>query len=184
MDSGGSLDPADTLLVVVDVQEKFRKAIRGFDDLIVNARKLAEGAKILNIPVIATEQYPQGLGKTVDELSGALDSASLVEKTAFSCSGCGEFNELVSEFDRKNIVLCGIESHVCVLKTALDLKANGYNVHVVADAVSSRKKSDYEIALTRLKQSGVYLVSTEMVLFQLIDSKDDENFKTISSLVK
>ncbi|MDD5111548.1 MAG: hydrolase [Candidatus Altiarchaeota archaeon] len=180
----GFLARDDTLLVVVDVQEHFRPAIFQFDRLVKNARKLADGCRILDVPIIVTEQYPEGLGGTVPELVVSLGGIHPIVKTSFSCFGERHFVDALNSCGRRNIILTGIESHVCVLRTALDALSQGFNVHVAVDAISSIHESDHDIAVERLKQANVFLVSSEMALFQLLDDSKQPEFKKLSAIVK
>lgn len=181
-----NLSKENTLLLVIDIQEKFRNVILEFDRVINNTKKLIRVCNILNIPIIVTEQYPKGLGKTVKEIQDNLDKFDFIEKTAFDCFNDNSFMELMNKKFKniKNIIVCGIEAHVCVFQTALSALNNSRIVHLAADATSSRKKSDYEIALQRLQQEGIKLTSTEIILFQLIKDSKDKNFKKISEIVK
>ena len=176
----------DTGLVVIDVQQKLIPLVQ--DHLLIcwNIGRLIRGCNILNIPVIASEQYPTGLGKTIDSLSSLLNEGNspFLEKTMFSC------RELSSEFRKlenrgvHNLIITGVESHVCVLQSALDLISQGFNVFVPVDAIGSRYPVDHETALCRLDTSGATLVTTEMVLFELCERSGTPEFKEISQLVK
>ncbi|MFH1402750.1 MAG: hydrolase [Candidatus Altiarchaeota archaeon] len=180
----GRISKEDSILVVVDVQEKFEAVIHEWDYMLENIIKIIRGFSAMELPIIVTEQYPRGLGKTVREVSEALGEFSPVEKTCFSCMGEPEFREKLKSFGRKNIILCGIESHVCLLNTTLDAIAEGYNVHFIVDAISSRKAVDHGITVERVNQAGAFLASAEMVLFQLLkDAKSDE-FKKVSRIVR
>jgi len=165
-----------TAFVLIDLQEKFKPVIRGFDEVVSNCSVLVESAKILNIPLIVTEQYSKGLGKTVIETS-----VKPIEKMEFSCYKNSEFREKVKDFDR--LVLFGIEAHVCVMQTALDL-VKDKKVIVVADAIGSRKKVDYKLAIKRYREKGVDIVSTEMILFELLEKAGTEKFKKVQKLIK
>ncbi|MBD3388058.1 MAG: isochorismatase family protein [Candidatus Altiarchaeales archaeon] len=173
----------NTVLVVVDMQEKFKPVIRGWDGVVDNVVKLVKGFKVLGVPVVHTEQYPKGLGRTVPKLSGELDGDP-IEKLHFSCFGDDGFCQRLGELQRENIVLCGIEAHVCLLKTTLDALDRGYSVHYVLDGTSSRRPLDKEVAVERVIQAGAYTVTSEMVLFQLLDRSGTEEFTEISKLVK
>jgi len=183
MGAKGVLSADESALVVVDVQEKFRPAIDGWDGMVAEVVKLIKGCKILGVPVIATEQYPKGLGRTVSEVREVLDCPP-VEKTSFSCFGDALFRDRIALTGRRQLLLCGIEAHVCVLNTALDALSGGYEVHYVVDATSSRKRGDKDVAVERVKQSGAYLATTEMALFQLLKGSKAGGFKEISVLVK
>ncbi|MCK5281991.1 MAG: hydrolase [Nanoarchaeota archaeon] len=179
-----NINPKDSLLLIVDIQEKFRPVISGIDDIISNIAKLVRAFNLLKIPILVTEQYPKGLGSTVKEISHALDKFDYVEKVCFDCFEKKEFADLIKKKNVKNIIISGIESHVCIIQTALSALEKGFDVYAVADAISSRKKIDYEIALRRMEKEGVKLVSTEMIIFQMIEDAKDENFKEISRIVK
>jgi nicotinamidase-related amidase len=134
--------------------------------------------------MVFSEQYPKGLGETVPEIKEKLNKKNLAKKVSFDCFGDKGFLKLLSKKKAKNLILCGIETHVCVFQTALSALNAGYNVYLVSDAVSSRKKTDYDIALRRMEQEGVKLVSTEMIIFQMIKDSKDKDFKAISKIVK
>lgn len=173
----------NTALIVIDIQEKILKVINEFERVVDNSLKLIKGFKILNIPIYFTEQYPKGLGPTIAEIRDELKN-NPIEKMTFSCSGAGDlFKELIDN-DISQVVICGIESHVCVLQTVLDLLANGFQVNVAADAVSSRKEFDYKIALDRMRSHGAEITTAESVLFELLEVCGTDQFKQISKLVK
>ncbi len=173
----------EVAFVLIDIQERFLPVIHNIETVIDNANKLVSGASILKIPLVVTEQYPKGLGRTVDEI--VLDEGQeIIEKTSFDCFGCNDFVEGLEKMDAKSLVIFGIEVHVCVLKTALEAVARNHETYVVADAVSSRTEENKILALERLRQSGVFIVSTEMILFQLMDRSGTDEFKAISRLVK
>ncbi|QGJ69855.1 Isochorismatase domain-containing protein 2 [Planctomycetales bacterium 10988] len=162
------MSAGETALVVVDVQEKLVPVIPNYHALIWQIRRLVDAARLVENPVIATEQYPQGLGPTVSILSESLPQA--FEKKCFSAIECLEpFREL-REKDIFRILLTGIEAHVCIQQTALDLQTMGFRVYVAVDAVSSRHKLDYEWALRRMESSGVILTTAEAVLFEWCQS--------------
>jgi len=173
----------EVAFILIDIQEKFMPVIYNIESVIANSNILIKGASILKIPIIVTEQYPRGLGKTVDKIELEADQ-KIIEKMSFDCFGCYEFVRELDSLNVKTLVLFGIESHVCVLKTSLEALSRGYEVHVVADATSSRTQDNKNIALERLRQSGVFISSTEMILFQLIDQAGTEEFRDISKLVK
>jgi nicotinamidase-related amidase len=171
-----TLDRERAALVVVDVQEAFRPAVQNFDDVVENTRRLMEGAKILGMPVIVTEQYPKGLGRTVDELG----HVEPVEKTCFSAARADGF-----DLDGHNQALvCGIETHVCVSQTAHDLLERGVEVHVASDAVTSRTAENREAGLHKMEQSGAILTSVETALFELLGGAGSDEFKQVQGLVK
>ena len=171
-----TLDRDRTALVVVDVQEAFRPAVQGFDDVVENTRRLMEGAKILGIPVVVTEQYPKGLGRTVEELG----EVSPVEKSCFSAARADGF-----DLDgRDQALVCGIETHVCVSQTAHDLLERGVEVHVATDAVTSRSDANRDVGLHKMEQSGAIVTSVETALFELLGEAGTEEFKKVQGLVK
>ncbi|HEY2759919.1 MAG TPA: isochorismatase family protein, partial [Pirellulales bacterium] len=154
----------------------------GYARIVWNIRRLIDGAKLLGLPVFATEQYPQGLGPTTADLLPRLDR--VFDKTAFSCGGCAKFcAELQSAGPRKWLV-CGIEAHVCVQQTVLDLLAEGLRMYVAADAIGSRAKPDYKIALRRMESSGATLTTTEAALFEWCQDSKSPAFKQISQMIR
>jgi len=183
MNKLGIIDRKRTVFALVDIQKKTLNAIAEPQIVVSNSNKLVESSKILGIPLIISEQYPKGLGAT-SGLIALPGGARPIEKVSFSCFGCSDFKESLKHLGKDTIVLFGVEAHICILKTALDALAEGYEVHVVADAVSSRNLHDKALALERMRQSGVFIASTEMVLFQLMDVAGTEEFKAISRLVK
>ena len=183
MSSLGKLDTKNTLFVLVDVQEAFKPVIHKFDKVVENSNKLLKGAEILGVPLIATEQYPKGLGKTVESIELPAETKP-IEKNCFSCFESKEFAKAVEETGTKSLVVFGIEAHVCVLNTVLDALEKGIEVHVVEDAISSRTTENKRIAIERMRQSEAFIASTEMVLFQLMKDADSQKFKEISKLIK
>lgn len=174
----------NSALIVIDVQEKILPVIFEGDRVLKNTIKLINGFKILNVPLFYTEQYPKGLGPTSGEVKEALGDLEPIGKMTFSCYGAGDLFEQLKSNKIENVLLCGIESHVCVMQTALDLIANGFKVQVAADAVSSRREFDYKIALERLRTNGVEITLTESVLFEMLNVCGTEQFKAISKIVK
>lgn len=179
----GVPEPHDIALIVVDVQERFRPVIFEFDRVVANCSKLIRGFNVLGLPIVPTEQYPKGLGFTIPEISGLLKDKPL-EKMEFSCMKNADFAEKVKSLNVRALALCGIEAHVCVLQTCLDAIQGGWEVYFVEDAISSRRDSDWRTAAARVSQSGIWRVSTEMLLFQLMDKAGGEEFKEIQRIVK
>jgi len=159
-------------------------AIHERERVLLNALRLVKGAGILNLPVLATEQYPKGIGRTVSELAGAIPGFAPLEKTAFSCCGAKNFISSLASKNVRDVVLCGIEAHVCVCQTALDLLDQGFGVFVVADAISSRTAENLQSGIARMRDSGAAIVSTEMILFELLEEAGTEQFKKILELIK
>ncbi|HEY9756158.1 MAG TPA: hydrolase [Oculatellaceae cyanobacterium] len=172
------------ILVVVDVQEKFRQHIAQFEQMVKNIVRLIEACKILEIPVIVTEQYPKGLGATVLEIHRAVEGKSTFEKTAFSCCGSDEFTESLRIAGRNQIMVCGIEAHVCVNQTVHDLLARNYSVHIVEDAISSRDLNNKDVALRKMLHSGAIPSCTEMALLELVEDANAPSFKGVQTLIR
>ncbi len=173
-----------TALLVIDLQERILPVINNYELIIQNTVKLIKGFKILSLPIYFTEQYPKGLGSTSKMILDELQGYNAYQKMTFSCSGA---ENLFEEFSRNNltqIVVCGIESHVCVQQTVMDLLANNFQVNLVADAVSSRKIIDYNIAIDRMRKLGAEVTTTESVLFELLEVCGTPEFKEISKIVK
>jgi nicotinamidase-related amidase len=174
-------------LLLVDLQERLVPAMAGGADLVPRVRVLVEAAKRLNVPLTVSEQYPQGLGRVVPELGADLAGHPRFEKIAFSCLA----DELLSghlaglrKQGRHQLVIAGVEAHVCVLQSALEAADRGYDAFVVADAVSSRSERSVEIAMRRMERAGIALVTTEMVLFEWLGRAGSEDFKLLSRLVR
>ncbi|POZ64007.1 hydrolase [Chromobacterium alticapitis] len=168
----------DAGLLVVDIQDKLLPAVHDAEGLLARSRWLVGVARDNGLPIVFSEQYPRGLGGTVAALREAAPQAPVVDKLHFSCVAA---DCLPSELTQKRqIIVCGMEAHVCVLQTALELLAAGKQVFVVADAVSSRQPRDIELALSRLRAAGAAIVSREMVLFELLGKSGGEHFKLMS----
>ena len=177
----------DSCLLVIDIQSRLTAAMPGkvLDRLKRNTILLINAARTLSVPVLATQQYPQGLGPIEPQISEALPSdCRHFEKTCFSCAAAGDFMQELTHLGKKQIILTGIEAHVCVLQTAMDLHHEKYDVFVVNDAVCSRHRENYENALQRLQQAGVSICNTESVIFEWLRDSRHEHFKTISALIK
>jgi nicotinamidase-related amidase len=167
-------------LVVVDVQEAFRPAVLDFEGVARNAGVLVQGAHVLGLPVVATEQYPKGLGRTVPEVAEHLEGTDPIEKVCFSAVEADGF-----DLDgREQALVCGIESHVCVSQTAHDLLDRGFEVHVARDAVTSRTAENRELGLHKMEGSGAVLTSVETALFELLGAAGSEEFRRVQALVK
>jgi nicotinamidase-related amidase len=177
---------ANPVLVVVDVQERLFNAMDADrrDDMVANVKILASAARRLDVPVLVTEQYPRGLGRTLPELRALLGDTPPFEKTAFSCAGADGFMDRVHALGADHVILTGIEAHVCVLLTALDLLGRGLRVSVVADAVCSRRPANLEIGLDQARQAGAVVTATETVVFQLLGGADSDAFRELSKLLR
>ena len=173
-----------SLLLVIDVQERLMAAMPDAEACLARILLLIEGARLLGVPALASEQYPKGLGATVAPVASALGAAPRLEKLHFSCFREEPLRRAIFAADRRQLVLCGVETHVCVLQTALDFQAAGFEVHVVADACDSRTAGRKALALDRLRQAGVRIVDSEMVLFEWLERAGTDEFRAISRLVK
>jgi nicotinamidase-related amidase len=171
-------------LVLIDVQEKLLRAMHGQEDLLENLRKMVKGARLLELPILWTEQNPAGLGPTVPEIAELLPDKKPVSKFSFSCCGSEPFMEDLKALNRKKILAAGIEAHVCVYQTVADLIDLQFDVEVVADAVASRAPENRSIGLEKSKAAGAGLTSVETVLFELLREAKGDRFKEISKLVK
>jgi nicotinamidase-related amidase len=176
------MNAEDSALLVVDAQVKLLEIIPQRARIVWNIRRLLDAADALRVPVAATEQYPDRLSPTVPELREPIGAAP--NKLCFSACVCGELFDAWRADSRYRVLLCGIESHVCVLQTALDLAAAGFEPYVAVDAVGSRYAIDYEIALRRMESSGVTLTTTEAAMFEWCRTADRPEFKKISALAK
>lgn len=174
----------DCCLVVVDVQGKLAQLMTGREALFKNIRILIQAAKILEIPILWCQQVPAALGPTVPEIAELLTDAEPIDKPSFSCAGHEPFNTKLEALGRKQVLLCGIETHVCIYQTAMDLLGQGREVTIVADAVSSRAAENKQVALARLAAEGATIASTEMVLFELLRTAEHPQFKPIAKLVR
>jgi len=173
-----------TALLVVDVQEKLWPAMRDRQRLVDRIVVMIRGCRLLGIPAFLTEQYPKGLGKTLQVIREALDHQAAIHKMTFSCCGMVELVDKLKKGQIEQVVVVGIESHVCVLQTALDLLSLGFQVHVARDAVSSRHEEDQRTALQRMAREGVVITTVEMALFELLRTAQAPEFKQVSKLIR
>ena len=178
------LSRAAAVLVIIDIQGNLAQAMFDKDNLFANNIKLIKGFKALGLPIIITEQTPEKLGKTLPSIVAELDGIAPIAKESFSCWPNSQFREHLESLSRRHVVLTGIETHVCVYQTALDLLANGYSVHLVSDAVSSRTPENCQIGINAMKSAGAQIASTEMVLFELLRTAADPKAKEIFKIVK
>ncbi|MFH1538332.1 MAG: isochorismatase family protein [bacterium] len=183
-DKFGRIKPEDTALLMIDVQEKFVPHIHGIDDVTKNCVRLIQGCKELGVPIIVTEQYPKGLGRTAGPVAEALGEFTPHEKTAFSLFEDEAIAGAIKKLGRPNLLMAGIEAHVCLIKTALDGIAEGYNIHWMSDAISSRTQANADAARRRAIQCGAFSSSAEMALFQMLESSKAPAFRAISGIVK
>lgn len=178
------LDIENCCLAVVDVQGKLAQLMHDREALFKNIRTLIQAAQILEMPVLWCQQVPDALGPTVPEIAELLTDIEPVNKAAFSCCGAVQFQDKLNAVRRNQVLLCGIESHVCVYQTAVDLLKNGFNVNVVADAVSSRTPENKRIGIDRMAASGAEITCVEMALFELLRTAEHPKFRQIAGLIK
>ncbi len=174
----------NTTLVIIDIQEKLFRVMYEKEALSSNIQKLIKGTQVMDIPTILTEQNPDGLGPTIPEISNILSAVHPIPKFSFSCYREENFQRKLEELHRKQVLITGIENHICVYQTAIDLLGSGYEVQVVSDCVSSRTPENRDLGLKRMNTEGAKVTSTEMILFELLKSAKEERFKTISAIVK
>ena len=172
------------VLVVIDFQERIFPAIHEHERLLKNVPLLIEGMKVLGIPVIVTEQYVKGLWQTIPAIAATIEGIRRIEKASFSCCDEPQFMMELASSGRDYVIIAGIESHVCVLQTVIDLRQNGFNPVVVEDCISSRKPNDKLMAIERMRREGVIITTYEAILFELLRYSGGETFKAISKLVK
>ena len=174
----------NTILVLIDFQERLFPAMHDKEKLLQDVIKLIKGAGVLEIPIILTEQYPKGLGPTIPEIKELLPDIQPIEKVCFSCCDSEAFCKSLVSLKRKQVLIAGIEAHICVYQTAMALARAGYEVQVVSDCISSREPEDKAVALYRIGAVGVIPTSTEMALFELLQVAQGDKFKQISNIVK
>lgn len=181
-----TLDPAQCALLVIDIQEKLLPSIRNREEVVRNAQVLIRLAAVLEIPTLVTAQYVRGLGPTVPEIAGLLPNAQAIEKTSFGCFGSDDFCTALQQLpgQRTTLLLCGIESHICVTQTALGALQSGYMVHVPSDAVGSRSEQNWRIGLQRMEAAGCVLSSTEMMMYELLRRSGTAQFKEMLAYIK
>jgi nicotinamidase-related amidase len=173
-----------TVGLVIDMQERLVPVMEEREQLTNNCKKLVQGLQILDIPLLVTQQYTKGLGETIDEIKSLISDFQYIEKTDFSCMDEPVFAENLALSGAENVIICGIEAHVCVLQTALDLKEAGYYPVVVMDCVSSRSFDSVDLAAERFRHAGIVMTSMESILFELTRTARTPEFKEISKLVK
>jgi nicotinamidase-related amidase len=180
------LEPEQCALVVIDIQEKLLPPIFQKEQLVRNAQLLIRAAGILKIPALVSTQYVKGLGQTVPEISALLPGTDPVDKTLFSCFGSDLFCSALKRLpgQRNSLLLCGMESHICVMQTALAALREGYLVHVASDAVSSRTEWNWKIGLDRMRAAGAIISSTEMMIYELMRSSSSAAFKELLPQLK
>jgi nicotinamidase-related amidase len=178
------LNISNSALIMIDIQGKLLNVMFEKEALLDNSQKLLKGIQLLGVPLVVTEQNPKGLGPTQAELTQLLPNTPALPKFCFSCSRDPAIFSAISSLKRKQILLCGIEAHICVYQTAMELLAMGYEVQIVTDVVSSRTARNRDIAITRLQSEGAKLTTVEMALFELLGTAENINFKEISRIIK
>ena len=179
------IDINDTLFVLIDIQEKLVTMLNKQEPIIKATSRLANAAAIMNIPTVLTEQYPQGLGKTIFDVTSAItEGTPIIEKTSFSAMQTPEFAEKIKASDKKNIVIGGIETHICVYQTTIDLIAEGFNVVVAKDACASRSSDCFKTGIQLMKDAGATISNVETILFELLKTSKNPYFKPVQALIK
>jgi nicotinamidase-related amidase len=185
MQHQNTLDLNQAALVIIDMQEAFRTKIAGFTEIAERIALMVNGARLLNLPIVVTEQYPKGLGHTAVEIKAALaESVEFIEKTTFSSCGVEPFVAQLNQVGAKQVLVCGIEAHICVNQTVHDLLAREFQVHLLTGCILSRQPYDKKVALRKMQASGAILSTIEMALFELMRDAKHEKFKEIQALVK
>ena len=178
------LNKNNAVLVIVDIQDRLAVVMKHKKKIVNNCLHLIEAAKLLNIPIVITEQYSEGLGHTINEIKEVLPSYEPLAKITFDCCKGDGFLKKITSLKRKQIIITGMETHVCVLQTCLSLLKKRYSIHLVSDAVCSRKKDDYLTGRELMRDSGAVITCTETVLFQLLEKAGTPEFKAISKRIK
>lgn len=178
------LNEKETALIIIDVQGKLARMVAESEQLVKNLRQLISAFKTMSIPIVWVEQYPEGLGKTIPEISELLVNQTPFSKYTFSALGNKDIENEIEKLNRKQWLVCGIETHICVYQTAMDLLAKNYEVEIVSDAVSSRTKESKALALSKLQKKGVGLTNIEMCVYELIKNSKTDIFKKILPLFK
>ena len=179
------LDRERTVLLLIDLQEGYRSVLDGWDRVVRACRLLVDGAAVLGVPLVVTEQYPRGLGRTAPEVAGRFGAGGdVVEKMTMSCCGAATFTERLAAAGRRQVLVAGIETHACVNQTVHDLLALGYQVHVARDATSSRRAGDVEPAWEKMRAAGMLATSSEQALLELVRTAESAEFKPLQKLLK
>jgi len=174
----------NSLLLVIDFQDRIMHTIHRYEELAKKTATMIAGCRVLDIPIITTQQYTKGLGETIGELKETLGEFEHIEKITFSCMGEPAFESALRGAGRLNVIVTGIEAHICVQQTVLDMLAGGYNVYVIADCIGSRSENDYHYAVKRMEQAGAVFTTVESALFEMLVRADNPKRKDITNLVK
>ncbi len=178
------LAPDRAVLVVVDIQQRFSDLIYDMAGVLSHTQRMIRFCEAMNIPILVTEHYPQGLGHTIADIADQIPHITPLEKIHFSCCGCDEFNTALTATGRDQIILCGIETHVCLYQTAADLRRQGRQVVAVTDAVSSCSKKNRKLGLKAMAALGVQGLGTQMVMFEILERADGPRFKLVKDLLR
>jgi len=178
------LSSSDCVLMVVDIQDAFQGHIPDLEQVIARSSIMIQAARLLEIPIIVTEQYPKGLGRTVESLRNILGECPYYDKLSFSCLGDEKIKAALSAFQRSQLLMVGIETHVCIAQTAFDALALGLKTYLAADAISSRQSTDAHTAIERLRNAGVIITTTEAAILEMTNSSQHPRFREISKLIK
>ena len=178
------IDREKLALVIIDIQDKLFHNIHDKESMKENVIKLIEFSKIMGIPIILSEQYPKGLGQTIEEVKAALPSYDPLDKSSFSCCGEEDFEKRLLKLGARTIAITGIECHVCVFQTARDMLARGYVVHIISDGVSSRARENWKVGIDRMRELGATISSTEMFMFEVMEKAGTQEFKEVVPLLK
>lgn len=185
MQHSNTLVLTEAALTVIDMQEAFRAKISDFSEVAERIATTVKAAKLLHLPIVVTEQYPKGLGHTATEITEVLPaSTEVIEKTSFSSCGAQPFESQLEKSRAKQVIVCGIEAHICVNQTVHDLLAAGFQVHLLTDCITSRKRENKEVAIRKMELSGAIPSSLEMALFEMLRDAKHEQFKAIQGLIK
>lgn len=180
-----TLELTRAALAIIDMQEAFREKIASFSEMAARIATMIEGAKLLDLPIIVSEQYPKGLGATAREIKEVLpNSIEIIEKTSFSSCGVEAFENQLARAGAKQVIVCGIEAHICVNQTVHDLLARGLEVHLLTSCIAAREPTNKRVALRKMQLSGAIPSSIEMALFELMRDARHEHFKAIQQLIK
>jgi nicotinamidase-related amidase len=174
----------DTLVLIIDFQEKLLAAFNDPEDILDNCIRLIKLARVLNLPIIWTEQYPRGLGQTADAVKAELSHMRPIEKLSFSCFGEPRFVDELSRHSSRQLIICGIETHICVEQTALDGIEMGYQMHIATDACGSRKTQDHTMGMQKMAGAGASLTCVEMAMYEILCRSDTKEFRDALAVVK
>jgi len=178
------LERDNTVLLIVDIQDRLFRVMHEKEDLLENVRKLILGARVLGLPMVMSEQYPEGIGKTIPEVASLIPDVPGIRKMTFSCCANKQCNSALAFTERNQVLIAGIEAHICVYQTAMDLQDGGYQVQVVADAVSSRTPRNRDIGILKMRDAGIEITSVEIALFELLKTAEANRFREMSKILK